>query len=205
MSRPCGESARPGGSAPDSRDHVACTSVPVGGFRVMTCFAVSVSGVGLADGGWLDGLVLDRESGVDVDAELALGTILALAPGRPALREGQVVIPDPEAREAGARGDAGDHTGSRHGEPGRKRAVHDLVPDVRVPGDVQPEPSSDSISISYSTPTYPVGQRSSAPRPAFRDTRRYRPRSPRQTLRSRRLPRTAHDDESELQAHGAEW
>src|SRR6188508_282303 len=33
------------------------------------------------------------------------------------------------------------------------------------PGEVQPEPSSDSISTSYSWPTYAVGQRSTKPPP----------------------------------------
>src|SRR5262245_8490053 len=33
------------------------------------------------------------------------------------------------------------------------------------PGEVQPEPSSDSISTSYSSPTYAVGHRSSCPPP----------------------------------------
>ena len=35
--------AKPGGSAPDSTDQDACTSLPVGGFKDTTCFAVSVS------------------------------------------------------------------------------------------------------------------------------------------------------------------
>src|SRR5215475_7768126 len=34
-----------------------------------------------------------------------------------------------------------------------------------LPGEVQPEPSSDSISASYSSPTYAVGHRSSCPPP----------------------------------------
>src|SRR6188508_532136 len=34
-----------------------------------------------------------------------------------------------------------------------------------LPGDVQPDPSSDSISSSYSAPTYAVGQRSSSSSP----------------------------------------
>ena len=55
-------------------------------------------GIGLADRGRLDRLVDDRESGVDRDAEFALRFILELAPGRSALRRGQVAIPQPETR-----------------------------------------------------------------------------------------------------------
>ena len=72
------------------------------------------------------------------------------------------------------------------------------------PGEVQPEPSSDSISTSYSSPTYAVGQRSNC---AF--ARRFgagtvialevRGRSPGNGDRRER----AYKGESELQAHGA--
>ena len=51
------------------------------------------------------------------------------------------------------------------------------------PGEVQPEPSSDSISISYAEPTYPVGQRSRPASPGFRDTCRCPRRSRRLMLR----------------------
>ena len=52
-------------------------------------------GVRLADGGRSHGVVFDLQPGVDVDAELAFRSILALAPRRSALCRGQVVIPDP--------------------------------------------------------------------------------------------------------------
>ena len=120
------ESVTPAGSAPDSRDQVACTSWPVTGFRLTTCFVVSVSVIGLADRGRLDRLVDDRKSGVDRDAEFALRFILELAPGWSALRRGQVAIPQPEARDAGARGDAGDDAVPRQRKPCRKRAVDEF-------------------------------------------------------------------------------
>ena len=75
VSRPCGERARPGGSAPIPSTTDACTSVPVGGFRVVTCLAVSVSRYRAGrSSARLTDLVVDLESGVDVDAELALGS-----------------------------------------------------------------------------------------------------------------------------------
>src|SRR5687768_6235711 len=43
--------------------------------------------------------------------------------------------------------------------PGGSELLTTSIQTYGFPGDVQPEPSSDSISISYGTPTYPTVQR----------------------------------------------
>ena len=117
-------------------------------------------GIRLADGGGLDGRVDDRESGIDEDAEPDFGSILALAPVRPAFRLGQVVIPDPKARESGARGDTEITPARDIVSPAGRVLLATSYQTYGFPGEVQPEPSSDSISTSFSWPTYAVGQRS---------------------------------------------
>src|SRR6188508_554515 len=88
--------------------------------------------VRLTDAGGLDRVAGDHEPGVDGDAELDLGPILELTPVGSTLGRGQVVVPHPEPVEARGRRGAGDDARPAHREPRRKRAVDDLVPDVRV-------------------------------------------------------------------------